>query len=308
MIDLYKNIFRLFTPSLNKLLGYSKNDKILLVNIDDVGFHKDETRATFEIFKYGFVKSGSVMVPCPNFDHVVKLYKANQEYGLGIHLTLTCEWGQNYPWSPILPKHAVPTLYNHQGIMWPDVKSLLKNGNRKEIYMEMEAQITTMINAGIDPTHIDHHMDFYYNKYLFSDVMNLSMKYNLPMRVWRSKRFHLPFIKNNLISLRKCGLVFPDTQMGIYNASPDVLGYKSRRQKYINYISELNPGLHNIKLHVALQSPDIKNIMGEHHAKIRNIDYEIWSSKNIVEIAKKNGLKSISYKPLQKLQKTLLRK
>ena len=90
-----------YFPTLAERLGYSDKDIIVIVNIDDVGMHKDETEASFRALNFGMVKSGSIMVPCPNYDQVIKLWRENPEIGLGIHLTLTCEWGEKYPWAPV---------------------------------------------------------------------------------------------------------------------------------------------------------------------------------------------------------------
>ena len=40
-------------------------DILVIVNIDDVGLHPDETEASFRVLKFGLVKSGSVMVLAP---------------------------------------------------------------------------------------------------------------------------------------------------------------------------------------------------------------------------------------------------
>ena len=84
---------QILSPPFAKQLGYSNKDILVIVNIDDVGMHKDETEASFSAMNFGLVKSGSIMVPCPNFGRVVKLWKENIDLDLGIHLTLTCEWG-----------------------------------------------------------------------------------------------------------------------------------------------------------------------------------------------------------------------
>lgn len=296
-----------YFPTLAEQLGYSNKDILVIVNIDDVGLHKDETEASFMAFNYGIVKTGSVMVPCPNFNRILKWWKENPEIDLGIHLTLTCEWGKKYPWTPVLSKANVPTLYNPEGIMWADVNELLQHANRKDIIMELEAQINKMLDAGLNPSHLDHHMDFYYHSDLFADVMALSRKYNLPMRVWRRKRYKLPFIKNNLSSLRRMGYVFPDTQMGLYNMGGQNQSIDFRKAKYYEHLRSLKPGVHNIKVHIAFHTEDLENIMGNHHSSIRQIDYDVWSSDDTKKIAEELGIIFIGFRPLQKLQEKLMR-
>src|SRR4030042_4805814 len=182
IMSVIKHIKRKYYPTLAEQLGYSDKDILVIVNIDDVGLHKDETEASFRALNFGIVKSGSIMVPCPNFNHVIKLWKENPEIDFGIHFTLTCEWGVKYPWTPVLSKKVVPSLYNTEGIMWQNVKELLHHARRKEIGLELEAQINKVVDTGLKPSHLDYHMDFAYHSDLFSIVLELSRKYNLPLR------------------------------------------------------------------------------------------------------------------------------
>ena len=145
-------------------------------------------------------------------------------------------------------------------------------------------------------------MDFYYHPELFSDVMELSFKYNLPMRVWKRRKYKLPFIKNNLISLRRRGYVFPDTQMGIYTMGGQNQSLDFRKAKYYEHLRSLKPGVNNIKVHIAFQTEDLQNIMGKHHSFIRQVDYEVWTSDETKKMAQELGIIFIGFKPLQQLQ------
>lgn len=246
------------------------------------------------------------MVPCPNFDHVIKLWKENPEIDLGIHLTLTCEWGQKYPWAPVLPKTDVPGLYNPKGIMWPTIETLLLNANRKDIERELEAQINKVLDRGLKPSHLDCHMNFGFHGDLFSIVMELSHNYNLPMRVEKRKRYKLPFIKNNLRSLRRRGYVFPDTRKGIYMIGGEDQSFEFRKAKYYDHLRTLKPGVHNIHVHIAFQTKELQYLMGWHDSSIRQIDYDVWTSDDTKKIAERLGITFIGYRPLQKLQEKLM--
>lgn len=300
------HIKKIFSLALVKQLGYSDKDILVIVNIDDVGLHKDETEASFRALNFGMVKSGSIMVPCPNYDQVIKLWRDNPETGLGIHLTLTCEWGTKYPWAPVLSKAKVPSLYNSEGIMWQSVDKLLQNSNRKEIALELDAQINKVLKAGLNPSHIDCHMVFHHQSDLLSIVVDLSRKYALPMRISKRKIHKLPFIKHNVVSLRKAGYVFPDTQMGIYMSGGTNQSLEFRKAMYHDHLRSLKPGVHNIKVHIAHQTKELQNIIGEHSAAIRQIDYAVWTSDDTKRLAEELGIKFIGFRPLQKLQKKLM--
>jgi len=295
-----------YFPRLAEQLGYSNKEILVIINIDDVGLHKDETKASFRALNFGMIKSGSIMVPCPNFNHVIKLWKENPEIELGIHLTLTCEWGVKYPWTPVLPRADAPSLYNTEGIMWRNVRELLQHARRKDINLELEAQINKIVDTGLKPSHLDYHMDFAYHSDLFSTVMELSRKYNLPLRALKRRRYKLPFIKNNLSSLRRKGYVFPDTQMGIYMMGGENQSLDFRKEKYYGHLRSLKPGVHNIKVHMAFHTEELQNIMGKHRSSIRQIDYDVWTSEDTKKIAEELGIIFIGFRPLQHLQEKVM--
>ena len=304
----FHRIKQAYFPTLAEQLGYSRKDILVIVNMDDVGLHKDETEASFRGLNFGIVKSGSVMVPCPNFNHAMELWRENPEYNLGIHFTLTCEWGGKYPWTPVLPRADVPSLYNPEGIMWRTVTELLQHGKRSEINRELDAQINKVLDTGMKPTHLDYHMGFAFHPDIFPIVMELSRTYDLPLRAPKRRRYKFPFIKNNLWFLRRSGHTFPDTQMGIYMMRGSDQSYEYRKAKYHDHLRGLKPGVHNIKIHMALQTEELKKIMGEHKTSIRQIDYDVWTSEETKKLAEDLGIIFIGYRPLQQLQEELMKK
>jgi chitin disaccharide deacetylase len=305
-MSLFGNTKRKYFSRISKQLGCAKKDILVIVNIDDIGLHKDETEASFRALNYGMVKSGSIMVPCPNFHCAAELWKQNPEIDLGIHLTLTCEWGQKYPWTPVLSKSDVPSLYNPDGIMWKSIPQLLQNAVRKEIIMELEAQIMVLLNMGIRPSHLDDHMDLHNNYGFFPILMDLCKKYNLPMRVWKRRRYRYPFFKNNLISLRRKGYVFPESQKGFYYMGGDCQSYEFRKEKYYDHLRRLRPGIHNVKIHTAFKTEALQNIMGAHYSSVRQIDFDVWTSAETKRLAEELGIKFIGYRPLQRLQSEIM--
>jgi chitin disaccharide deacetylase len=299
-------IKRKFPPSLVEQLGYSDKDILVIVNIDDVGLHRDETEASFKALNFGIVKSGSIMVPCPNFGNVIKLWKGAPETDLGVHLTLTCEWGEKYPWAPVLSKTDAPSLYNPEGMMWPTVEALLLHAKKNDIERELEAQINKILETGLELSHLAHHMNFGFDTDIFPIVVELSRKFNLPMRVPKRKIYKLSFIRNNLRSLQRRGYVFPDTRKGIYMMGGEDQSFEFRKAKYHDHLRSLKPGVHNIQIHIAFQTRELQHLMGPHDSSIRQIDYDVWTSDDTTKLAKELGITFIGYRPLQEHQERLM--
>jgi len=296
-----------YFPTLAKRLGYSDKAILVIVNIDDVGLHKDVTEASFKALKFGMVKTGSIMVPAPNFERAINLWQENPEIDLGIHLTLTSdEWGEKYSGSTVLPKTDVPSLYSPQGIMWTTDEAFVMHAKRKDMENEMEAQIRKVLDTGLKPSHLDHHMSIYSHPDFLSILVELSLKYKLPMHLPGRRRYKLPFIKNNFSSLRRRGHVFPDTQMGIYQKGEQNLTLDFWKARYHDRLRSLKPGVHIIKVHIAFNTKELQSITGLHDSSIRQIDYDVWTSDDTKKLAQELGITFIGYRPLQHLQEKVM--
>ena len=69
--------------------------KYLIVNADDYGMCHAANEAVAELFEGGWLKSSTIMMPCPAAEEAVKFSIEHPEYAIGVHLTLTSEWGAN---------------------------------------------------------------------------------------------------------------------------------------------------------------------------------------------------------------------
>ncbi len=302
-ISYLKNIY---LPSVPKQLGFSGEDILVIVNIDDVGMHRDVTDASFKAFEFGMVKSGSIMTPCPDFEYSIEHWKKVPNTGLGVHLTLTCEWQEKYPWSPVLSDREVPSLYNSNGLMWATNEEFFAHAKMNDIKKELEAQINKILDTGLKPSHLDHHMNVYRHPAFLSIILELSHKYSLFAHIPVRKRYKLPFTKNNLWTLRKKGFIFSDSLMGAYSTEGERLSLKSWEAQYHDYLRSLKPGLHVIKVHIASKTEDFVSISSQHDSSIRQMDYEIWTSESTKNVADELGITFIDYRQLQNLQNRMI--
>ena len=296
-----------YFPSLAASLGYSSKDILVIVNIDDVGLHKDITEAGFKALKFGIVKTGSIMVPAPDFENAIGLWRENPEIDLGIHITLTSdEWGEKYSSPTVLPQTDVPSLYSPSGVMWTTDDAFIKHARKKDMEKEMEAQIKKVLDTGLKPTHLDHHMSIYGHPDFLSILSKLSCKYKLPMHLPGQRRYKLPFLKNNIFSLRRRGQVFPDTHTGIYHKEEQNLTLDFWKSKYYHCLRSLKPGVHIIKVHIGFRTQELQNITGTVDSSIRQMDYDVWTSDDTKKTAEDIGIIFIGYRPLQLLQEKLM--
>ena len=280
------------SPAATKSKLDPAREVLVVVNLDDIGVHQDQTDASFAAIRKGMAKTGTIMVPGPDFQRTAGLVKANPDLHFGIHITLTNEWQEKLPWSPLLTKQEVPSLYNEKGLMWPDQNLLAQHADAREAEKEMEKQIRVALASGIKLDHMDAHMGCYYLRPDLSDIaVRLAKKYRLAVV------FPFPdFPESFRTVLQKNGLRCPDTFSGFYWIEGEGSDPSLALKTYENYLAGLGPGLHHLYIHTAYVTPETRRIMFD--VAIRDRDFKIWTGEEIGDFAAKWGIKFISYSDL----------
>ncbi len=107
-------------PLLRKL-GCSDSDRLVIIHTDDIGMCQATIQAYKDLWEFGTISSGAVMVPCPWFPAVAQMCRENPGMDMGVHATLNAEW-EGYRWGP------VSTRDRESGLL--DTRGLLSQGSR----------------------------------------------------------------------------------------------------------------------------------------------------------------------------------
>jgi predicted glycoside hydrolase/deacetylase ChbG (UPF0249 family) len=140
----------------------------LVVNADDFGFTRDVNRGIIEAHRNGILTSTTLMATGAAFDDAVGLARENPALDIGVHLVLVGE-----PPFPI----TLPQL----------MRAILLG--RIRIYDELRAQVRRILDAGLEPTHLDTHKHTHLLPPVLDAVARLSEEYKIP---WVRRPFDLP--------------------------------------------------------------------------------------------------------------------
>ncbi|MBC2733768.1 MAG: ChbG/HpnK family deacetylase [Desulfobacteraceae bacterium] len=277
--------------TLAEKLGYTRSDILLIVHADDLAIHKDQTDGALDAMQKGLVTTGSVMVPCPDFDRTASIWLSDPNLDLGLHLTLNTGHRPDYRWKPLLPVEKVPSLYSQDGYMWRGLTEFGENLRITEALMEIEAQIKKALSIGLKPTHIDTHMGVYnIHPRLAKGVMKLSRRYNLPML---PSPYHLK-------EMRDKGYVYPDTiWMYLLIVGEEYFPWH-RKRLYDRFLRNLKPGVHELIIHPSFMSNEYEQYVWRPY--ILTADYAYWTSPDTKVLIDKLGITLIGYRALRRLQ------
>jgi predicted glycoside hydrolase/deacetylase ChbG (UPF0249 family) len=110
-------------PGLAERLGYGPEDRLLIVNCDDLGSSHSANVATFRSMVDGVATSATLMVPCPWAREAARMFEG---FAIGVHLTLTCEY-RGYRWRGLTNGAS---LHDDEGFFPTTTKVALPRGTR----------------------------------------------------------------------------------------------------------------------------------------------------------------------------------
>jgi chitin disaccharide deacetylase len=276
------------TASLQEDLGYPKDAVLLIVHVDDLGMHPDESSGGLATMAYGLARAGSVIVPAPDFER----FAAACESGLdiGVHIAFTSEWPL-YRWGPLQSPGASSSLRDVEGYLPRTLEAFEAKARDDEAFREMEAQVDRAMAAGIRPTHLDAHMGSFFSKRFFPEGMRIAVERNLviPCAFPGAKAL-----------LEAQGLVAIDSEQCVYTIEGEESKPGLRAEAYRAWMRSLKPGVHYLAIHPAEMSPGLAAIVEMPY--LRSGDKAFWTSPETKAFAEGLGIEFIGLRELQALQ------
>lgn len=274
--------------SLAERLGYGPDDKLLIVNCDDLGSSASANRAIGQAVDAGAATSATLMVPCPwALDGAAKA-KAG---GIGVHLTLTCEYPA-YRWRALT---GARSLHDGQGYMRSATWAVWDDALLDEVRAECVAQIEQAYAWGVDVTHLDTHMGTMQLEARFYAIMlELAARYRLPIRMIGAKAEEVAGFPARALAAEG-GILHADYTIDLWRRPPETLA---------NRLQDLRPGVTELFLHPVEDGPELRGYdLKADEADIRARDHATLSSPAFLEMVEAAGAKLISFAPLRDLQR-----
>lgn len=284
--------------SLVERLGFAPDARVLIVNGDDFGMNHATNEGTLKALKNGALTSSTIMVCCPWFEEAADMARKNPKANLGVHTTLTSEWGR-YKWGPVLGRSAVPSLCTDKGYFHGEVFDIYATSSLDEAEKEVRAQIDKMLAAGIDVTHIDSHMGaMQYDAVYHERYIRIADSYDLPCRL-PGRDILLALGQEHLLDLAKeLNVLGPEV---LYMGDPDSI--EGTEAWFKDRISNIEKGkVSEMYIHCAVDAPEMHATTGSTQRRVA--DTEFFSDPVTLIWIREQGIELISYRELRELQRT----
>lgn len=272
-------------------------DRILVIaRGDDFGFTNSANVAMAEAFEHGIMRSASILVTAPWAAEAAKLARANPDWTVGVHLTLTSNWDL-VRWGPAASARDVPSLIAPDGNLYaggyfwtpPPVAELpeydrslwaVEPPDVAEAELEARAQIERARALGLRIDHIDCHEGMLCNPPLFPIMQQLSRELCVPIGTMR--------------------------QLGESGYGPrfrDATTSESVKAQILSWLESIGPGIWNTVTHPIVDGPEVRAIsdweVGLTPFLIQSLaTHQAWMSPEVAEVISRRGIELVSYRDL----------
>tara|TARA_B100001029_G_scaffold178450_1_gene185248 strand:+ start:2746 stop:3720 length:975 start_codon:yes stop_codon:yes gene_type:complete len=280
---------------ISQTLGFESTDKLLIIHADDLGLCESVNSATFESFKNGSISSASVMMTTDEVNEVASFTNNNQNYDIGIHLTVTSEW-KLHKWGGVLNNEDISSILNKKNHLYWNKRKFTKNGKLNEIRKELQAQIDLGKSMGFNPSHIDSHEGaLFFDPDIFKLYLDLAKENNLLafVPIQASVHFDQSFKKP------KHAVIIDQFHM-----LPEGTNVDEIKDYYFNVVENLKPGLSQIIVHLGKDEEELREITIDHpnfDYRWRQLDFDVFNSRDFKDHLEKHNIKVINWEDLKKL-------
>lgn len=268
---------------LNIRLGFSPDDRVLIISCDDFGLTHSSNEGVISALRNGVATCASIMVPAPWARHAAQLVTADDD--IGVHLTLNAEH-DCYRFGPLT--HA-PSLLSGDGGFPSAIDDLWEHADPAEVRRELRTQVTRAEAWGIDVTHLAPHLSAITLRPEFFDAyLDVAVEFQLPIR--------LP----STVSASEAGFPFRTLAADEGVLFPDFFDHDWRagsRQRVLEAIEQLSPGVTELHLQPALDTPEVRALTADAAGWID--DHQFLLEPQVREVLETANVHLIGYRELR---------
>ena len=284
-----------------KKLGCSDTDRLVIIHTDDIGMCHASVQAFKDLWEFGTITSGAVMVPCAWFPAVAQMCRENPIIDMGVHATLNAEWDV-YRWSPLSTRDQGSGLLDADGYFHQWHQAVYDNAKVEAVELEVNTQIERALAAGIDVTHVDSHMGTIMSPLYVQSYIQAAASRQLPNMLPRTNakgiqmmgmdKDELSMYQSIMEQLESMGVPMLEGILAMpLEHDHDHLGLAKK------LLSELPVGITHFILHPSVDTPELRAICPDWQARVAN--YNTFMSDDLKNFIELEDIKLIGYRQIR---------
>jgi hypothetical protein len=269
-------------------LDQDADTRFLIVTCDELGLTHAHNTGVYDALRDGMGTSAGLVVPGPWAREAASRYRGED---VGVHLTLNAEYDL-LRWGPITQS---PSLLDGDGGFPRTLDDLWEHGDTDEVRRECRAQIERAVYWGFDVSHLSAHLGALELRPEFFDVaLDLAVEFRLPLRLppaSAERSVGFPFRE---LAARE-GIVSPDDVVRVPRN-------RSARSAIEGLLTELRPGVTEVVLRPAANTPDLRSVAPDWPARVEDRDLA-HHGDSLRAISRRAGVVLVGYRALRHLQR-----
>ncbi|MDQ3006655.1 MAG: polysaccharide deacetylase family protein [Chloroflexota bacterium] len=287
-------------PMMEKL-GFSNNDRAVIIHTDDIGMCHASVQAFKDLWEFGTITSGAVMVPCAWFPAVAQMCRENPQMDMGVHATLNAEWDA-YRWSPLSTRDQASGLLDADGYFHQWHQAVYDNARVESVDVEVNTQIERALSAGIDVTHVDSHMGTIMSPLFIQSYIRAAASRQLPNMLPRTNAEGIQMMGVNEDELRMYEPIMQQLESMGVPMLEGILGMPLEHdQDHLGLakklLSEVPVGVTHFILHPSIDTPELRAICPDWQARVAN--YNAFMSDDMKKFIEQEDIKLIGYRQIR---------
>lgn len=273
--------------TLAEQLGYDAEDRLLIINCDDLGSSHAANVGVYESLRSGLATSATIMVPCPWAREAAAQYRGED---VGVHLTVNSEHDL-YRWGPIT---YAPSLLDGDGGFPRTISDVWDHADLDEVHRECQAQVERAILWGFDVSHLDSHMGTLQLRPEFFDIyLGLAVDYQLPLRLSGASTEALVGFPFRRLAAEE-GVLFTDHFV--------VVNSVGSRERVERLLSDLQPGVTEVYVHPAADTPELRALASDWSGRVDDLELMV-NDADLRTTIEQSGIRLIGWRALRDLQR-----
>jgi predicted glycoside hydrolase/deacetylase ChbG (UPF0249 family) len=284
-------------------LGYSDNERLVILHTDDIGMCHASLQAFKDLWKFGTITSGAVMVPCPWFPATAQMCRENPEIDMGVHATLNAEW-EAYRWSPLSTRDPASGLLDADGYFhqWQD--AVYQNAKPEAVDEEVNAQIERALAVGIDVTHVDSHMGTIMSPLFIHSYLQAAATRRLPnmlpridaqgMEITGMSEAELRVYEPIMNQLLEAGIPMLE---GLLSMPLDQPNSDGQMEIAKDLLGNLPVGITHFVLHPSIDTAELRSIALDWESRVAN--YNTFMSDELKKFIEQEDITLIGYRQIR---------
>ncbi len=272
--------------ALAERLGYSASTRALLITADQLGTSHAATEGVYSAVRSGIATGATVSIPGPWARHAAANYRGENT---GVLLTLNAEL-ETLRWGPIT---SSPSLFDGEGGFPRTLDDLWDHADLEEVRRECRAQVERAVLWGFRVTHLATMRGALQQRPEFFDVLlDLSCEYRLPLRL------------GGATTEAQTGFPFRGLAVEENILLPDqvVFARGLERDAFEELLSSLEPGVTELVLEPAIDSPELRAADPDWTARVSDLDLLVGDS-GLLQAMDRNLIEAVSYREICALQR-----